>query len=719
MRAARDEIEIGRKARTNPLIANRAKLAAIEAKREAAKEEKRKKREEAKHALTEELCERFYYLEHHYKSLLQYEKLTELARTALTSKPSDLELAHRYGGRRLRLRYVPPEGYSCTFVFAELCQLKEQLRVRYKVLHRQADEGKNITYAALCQEYIDDVQRLLDMKMFSAGLLSIPWSQLTTASSSNVELGKGANGTVYKMTWRQRIGGVGTMVAVKISVRTRLEEQQCLYDQELRHARLEAERIVEVSKRGGQAMADLIVQVYGFVEGPLPDSLTALFKLRKGEEAFGVVMRLEGGGSLDNLLHPPPDVTTHITLPESVRLLSRVIESLAVLHSYGVVHGDLKPENVLLNDKQPPDPRIGDFGLSELRENALQTLQQSTVQKTSKAKGTPVYMAPEMLYENHGLLAKATRSTDMYAFALLAYEVLSRCRPFDGLGLGALTMKVCSGERPPLDKLPSDTPQALKDMIERCWDSDRNKRLSAVECYAIVSHVHSDYEQKLSDICLSVSLARPKFISHLHNLLSKAGYRVYIEPMESEVLSGSMQQAMASCKAVIACVDSSYQTSPKCMDELRYARNLPSIPVIGLFVEDNFFGKLSDELKDLLEVLSTGGKMFIDVGDIAIDPGWDERDASNDTVMAMLHQLASAVEPLMKLLDDLGCKPSKAPLPTFKLLLGYRWLLKIMYWALFKSLSIFSRLKNKGRVAITNEKEYKVRNSFPLCRTLR
>ena len=499
-------------------------------------------------------------------------------------------------------------------------------------------------------------------------------------------------------------------MAVKVMVRTRLEEQQLNYDQELRLARLEAERIVEVSKRGGQALTDLIIQVYGFVEGPLPDALTSLFKLRKGEDAFGVVMRLEGGGSLDGLLYPPQDAArVHISTPEAVRLLSRVIEAIAVLHSIGVVHGDLKPENVLLTDKQPPDPRIGDFGLSALRENTLQTLQHSTVQKTSKLKGTPVYCAPEMLYEDSGLVSKASRSTDMYAFALLAYEVLSRTRPFEGLDLGALTMKVCRGDRPPLDKLPTDVPQALKEMIVKCWDSDRNERKSAVECYAIVAHAHSDFQQGACDICISASPTRHKFLGHLYNYLSMAGFRVHIDPHNSEDSSGSMEQATVSCKVFIACVDSTYQASTKCMNELRYARSLQSKPVVGVFVETDFFGKLSDEVKVLLEVLSAGGKMYVDIGTVAVDKGWDERDASNDTVLTLLHELATSVEPLMSILDNLDCKPSKAPLPTSKVVLGYRWFLRVLYWAAFKPAKLFSRKQYRGKIAITDEQDYQVR----------
>ena len=624
--------------------------------------------------MTQILYSEWINLDFHCLKVLEYERLTEQAKFALNQHKRDEAIL--INASRDALGYKPPAAeYTTKLLLKRAEALEVKLLERYQtvlVASRDVVRSKvGIDHAVVCMARIQKLNELkgpmeqfcglskVELDNFS-DLLQITWDKLRVISVEDDFLGQGNFGRVYRMLWQRSSSAAvaHVPVAVKVMNRSMSASNNKDYDKEKTRAFKEAERIVEVSKRGGQAMADLIVQVYGFVEGPLPDSLTALFKLRKGEEAFGVVMRLEGGGSLDNLLHPPPDVTTHITLPESVRLLSRVIESLAVLHSYGVVHGDLKPENVLLNDKQPPDPRIGDFGLSELRENALQTLQQSTVQKTSKAKGTPVYMAPEMLYENHGLLAKATRSTDMYAFALLAYEVLSRCRPFDGLGLGALTMKVCSGERPPLDKLPSDTPQALKDMIERCWDSDRNKRLSAVECYAIVSHVHSVFEKKSFDVFFSHRWAMKHFLSHLYNLLTRLGYRVWYDQVDmGHNISLSMLDGIKNSAVVLACVDEAYQSRLNCMYELKNTRDM-SKPLITVLTQSNVSVWGSIELKSICQV---GTATIIDLASLATKDGWTRPDGAPDDWKvsdALLDELKMEAEPIIRLLEAKGCKPS-------------------------------------------------------------
>jgi serine/threonine protein kinase len=82
------------------------------------------------------------------------------------------------------------------------------------------------------------------------------------------------------------------------------------------------------------------------VEGVLPEFLCTMFHLEKGEYGIGIVMGYEAGGSLEGYLA----VHKELPLVERLRLVFRAAEGLAELHALGVVHGDIKPENVLLSD---------------------------------------------------------------------------------------------------------------------------------------------------------------------------------------------------------------------------------------------------------------------------------------------------------------------------------------------------------------------------------
>ena len=124
--------------------------------------------------------------------------------------------------------------------------------------------------------------------------------------------------------------------------------------------------------------------------------------------------------------------------------------------------------------------------------------------------GTPIYSAPEMMEEEEededdddedngktSGVARASRSSDAYALAIIMHEILTRKKPFEDIKtFKKLSKKVLKGDRPPIDKLPEETPVAVKEMIQRCWDGDRSKRLSAYRCAEILAQALPAFEQQ-------------------------------------------------------------------------------------------------------------------------------------------------------------------------------------------------------------------------------
>ena len=185
---------------------------------------------------------------------------------------------------------------------------------------------------------------------------------------------------------------------------------------------------------------DCIIRTYGIARGPLPDELSSLFGMQAGIEGVGIVMRFEGGGSLESFL------SKQRSLADKLRILEGIARGLTELHGLGnliyennnnifivitfegIVHSDVKPENVLLSSDNPPEVRLADFGLSVLRDN---TTNVSAMVMTNTSRGTPIYFAPEMLNNPYKVMpkkgiAQSSRKTDIYAFALLAWEVLTQ-----------------------------------------------------------------------------------------------------------------------------------------------------------------------------------------------------------------------------------------------------------------------------------------------------
>ena len=169
------------------------------------------------------------------------------------------------------------------------------------------------------------------------------------------------------------------------------------------------------------------------------------------------------GGALREALEAE-DYATAVDEAQRRRWLSDIAMGLAYLYSKGVEHRDLKSLNVLLDGALRC--KVSDFGLS--KSDSLNTAAtQSTM--GGGAKGTPAYMAPELLDSN-----TFTEKTDVYAYGMVVFEVLAGDLPWAGLGYPQIiTQVLVKGSRPPP---PEGAPADLVALMQRCWDHEPDAR---------------------------------------------------------------------------------------------------------------------------------------------------------------------------------------------------------------------------------------------------
>ena len=171
---------------------------------------------------------------------------------------------------------------------------------------------------------------------------------------------------------------------------------------------------------------------------------------RKGIAYF--VMALVSGGNLAALLAREP----RQPIDEVRRLLCEIADALAYAHVRGVIHRDVKPDNVLI-DADSGRAIVTDFGIAR----AIEAGTRLTI--TGNALGTPQYMSPEQAVGEREVDGRS----DIYSLGVVAYQMLTGRLPFTGGNTMALLLKHVN-ERPlPIVELRPDAPKPLRDAIER------------------------------------------------------------------------------------------------------------------------------------------------------------------------------------------------------------------------------------------------------------
>ena len=395
-------------------------------------------------ALTPELFDDFESLSQIYPTALKYQKMTVAAKAALLA--GDLDLAWSISAQRSALGYTFGTEGGVADMLDKLLEMKHHLLARELVQRNDLTSNTSFDFAEICLAYLNKMQKLVGSRVDAGDLKIISWSELSPYPLTGPSLlGMGQFGDAYKLLWSNQ------PVAVKVVSFEKCDFNGKNYDVELLRSVQEAERVVDICNRGGIGIDELVVKVYGFVEGPITSALEPSLDLPAGDKAFGIVMRLEEGGTLRERLHAAPGMPQMpLSMPEKLRFIQQITRGLFELHKMGVIHADLKPANTLLSGKNPPDCRLADFGHSFVREDTgtPTRLGVSTFQFTNVVRGTPVYSAPEMLQlfddddEGEGLAGKASRSTDVYSLGIMMHEILSMQEPFKGLSRELLARNV-------------------------------------------------------------------------------------------------------------------------------------------------------------------------------------------------------------------------------------------------------------------------------------
>ncbi len=173
-------------------------------------------------------------------------------------------------------------------------------------------------------------------------------------------------------------------------------------------------------------------------------------------QPYLVMQYMTGGTLADRLQHGP------LPAEEAARILNRIGSALDEAHRRGIVHRDLKPGNILFD--RYDNSYLTDFGIVSLAENAGDLTGTSTL-------GTPGYMSPEQIQGQ-----TIDGRTDVYSLGVLAFEMLTGRKPFEGDTPAMILVKQMTEAPPGVHQLRPDLPPAVDQVLERTLTRDKNQR---------------------------------------------------------------------------------------------------------------------------------------------------------------------------------------------------------------------------------------------------
>ncbi len=264
-------------------------------------------------------------------------------------------------------------------------------------------------------------------------------------------------------------------------------------------------------------------------------NLIQIFEVGEQDGVAYIVMDFVEGRRLDECTLDPR---------AGASVVARICDAVQAMHSRGVVHRDIKPQNILVDGRG--EPHLGDFGLARLIESSPLTIEGGFL-------GTPQYAAPEQVA---GKREDIGPETDVYGLGATLYHVLSGHPPFEGEGAHQILERKRNEMGPrPVREASSTVPPELALVVGRAMEGRRADR------YSSAAALGEDLKRFLRGE--DVSIRPPNALGHTRRIL-----RRHYRPLAAAVLVAVVAAGVASWRVRESRREAAYETARQKGDEL-------------------------------------------------------------------------------------------------------------------------------------------------------
>lgn len=263
-------------------------------------------------------------------------------------------------------------------------------------------------------------------------------------------LGRGAMGVVYEALDER----LGRTVAIKTVLRSHLDNESTAQEY--------AARFVREARAAARLSHPNIVTVFDFGEH---------------DDLSYIVMEFVSGRELADLFRSGH----RFSLVQALQIMAELLDALAYAHAQGVVHRDVKPANVLVD--QAGHVKLADFGVARVSSGTQDRTMPGTM------VGTPNYMSPEQI-----LGQPVGSRTDIFAAGVVLYQFLTGRQPFEGGGMFVVQRRILQEEATPPSQVFAGLPPVLDGIVARALAKRPEDRYETAAAFAQdLRRVAADY----------------------------------------------------------------------------------------------------------------------------------------------------------------------------------------------------------------------------------